>query len=544
MTPQSRAAPAGGRDPVLMIGLDAAEVSLIEQGIAAGSLPNLATLRKQGTFGFLASPANWLVGAPWPSFYTSSGPSDHGFVNFLQWRPDLMTHCRPDASWLPLRPFWRELTGAKAIVIDVPLIYPPTPGAALEVCGWSSHDKLWPPASNPPGLLKSIYREFGRSPVPPEAAGLQRGSDVLRQRDSLLRAVKKTTELALALIDRHPWDLFLVVFGATHRGGHQLWDRTGLVEPLPDRLGAEFDGSLRTIYQACDAAVGRLLEQVPAGTRVVVFSLHGMGPNHSRCAVLPEMVARVLDPARDRSAGPAESPGLLRRMRQAVPIRWRSALKYRLPQSLQDRLAIFWHKERKRDWSRTPAMAYLADLEGYVQVNQKGRERDGIVPEAQASGLLAELADGLTTFVDEDTGAPIIQRIARSSEVFPPGPNLHRLPDLIVRWQETPAARHRAVVSPRCGRIPWPTPGRNPDGRGGHHRPTGWLVAAGPGIPPGSALPEASVLDLAPTVLALLNEPAPYPMRGRPIPGILPAEASAPGLGSRGGAEPRNRESG
>jgi predicted AlkP superfamily phosphohydrolase/phosphomutase len=520
MASQSRSAPRH-RDPVLLIGLDAAEISLIEMGIANGSLPTLARLRNQGGFGRLDSPADWLVGAPWPSFYTSSWPSDHGFVSYLQWRSGLMTHVRPDASWLPLRPFWRELATARAITIDVPLAFAPAAGSAIEVCGWSSHDKLWPPASNPAGMLKSIYREFGRSPVPPEVAGLQSGPDLLRERDHLLQAISKTADLSVALMERHPWDLFLVVFSATHRGGHRIWDRTGLAEPLPSRLEAEFDDALPSLYRACDAAVARILERAPANTRLLVFSLHGMGVNQSRCAVFPEMLARILDPGKARSFGSDESSGFLRRIRRRIPVRWRSALKSRLPQQLQDRLALFWHQDLKLDWSRTRAIPYLADLEAYVQVNQIGRERDGIIPETDVSGLLAEISEALTTFVDQDTGAPIIQGIGRPCEVFPPGPNLHLLPDLIVRWRETPAARHHAVVSPRYGRIPWPTPGKNPDGRSGHHRSTGWVIATGAGIAPGSVLPRASVLDLAPTALALLDEPEPYPMRGRQIQEIV-----------------------
>ncbi len=511
---------ANRRDPVLLIGLDAAEVSLIEQGISNGGLPNLARLRRQGSFGRLDSTAEWLVGTPWPSFSTSSWPSDHGFVNFLQWRPGLMTHARPDASWLPIRPFWRELAGARVIAIDVPVVYPPGSGPAVEVSGWSSHDKLWPPASNPPSLLRSVHREFGNSPMPPDIVGLQPGSGVVRQRDRLLRAVGKTADLALAFQERYRWDLFLVVFGPTHRGGHQLWDRTGLADPLPPRLAPEFDTALSSMYQECDTAIGRILERLPSQARVLVFSLHGMGVNHSRCPVFPEMLTRIL------AGGPApsaatHSPGLSERIRRRIPAHWRGALKHRLPQRVQDQLALFWRKELKPDWSRTRAMTYLADLEGYVQVNRVGRERDGIVPEADHPALLEEVAEALQTFVDEDTGATIVHSIARSSEVYPAGPKLHLLPDLIVRWQETPAASHRAIVSPRYGRIPWPTPGKNPDGRSGHHRSTGWVLAAGPGIAPGSVLPRASILDLAPTALALLNEPPPYPMRGRPIPGIV-----------------------
>ncbi len=507
---------------MLLIGLDAAEITLIERGISDGSLPHLARLRKQGTFGRLESTANWLVGTPWPSFSTSSWPSDHGFVHYLQWRPDLMTHARPDASWLPLRPFWRELTGARAIAIDVPLTYPPTSGPALEICGWASHDKLWPPASNPPLLLKSIHREFGKSRMPPDVTFIKSTSEALRQHDHLAETIIKTTDLALSLLARYPWDLSLVVFGATHRGGHQLWDRTGLAMPLPASPDPEFDVALGRIYQACDAAIGRILEQVPSATRVLVFALHGMGANHSRLVVFPEMLARVLAGKPDSTQASDQRSGLLRRVRHRIPIQWRSALKSRLPQTVQDRLALFWRNEGRADWSQTRLVACMADLEAYIQVNRIGRERDGIVPESDGPGLLDEIVDGVTTFVDEETGTPIVHSIARTAEVYPPGPNLHRLPDLTIRWAEGSAANHRAVVSPRFGRIPWPTPGKNPDGRSGHHRPTGWVIARGPGIAPGSRLPDASILDLAPTALSLLNEPEPYPMKGQPIPGIAP----------------------
>ena len=80
--------------PVIMIGLDAAEYSLIQSWIEEGALPNLARLSRQGASGRLDSTAKWLVGSPWPSFYTSSLPSDHGLYHYLQWRPEMMKHDR------------------------------------------------------------------------------------------------------------------------------------------------------------------------------------------------------------------------------------------------------------------------------------------------------------------------------------------------------------------------------------------------------------------------------------------------------------------
>jgi len=322
-------------------------------------------------------------------------------------------------------------------------------------------------------------------------------------------------------MERHPWDLFLVVFGSTHRGGHQFWDRTGLRDVPTSSQEELFDTALSAIYRACDEAIGRLLSRVPDNTRILVFALHGMGPNHSRNPILPAMLERILRGEAGHDEARRPGPGALSALRKRIPLQWRTAVKSRLPRKVQDRLALFWHREHKVDWSRTRAFTYLADLEGYVQANLQDREREGILSRAESAALLEEIGEGLKTFTDEDTGAPIVDRVGRSDQVYPPGSMLHLLPDLIVRWKETPASAHRAVTSPRFGRIPWPTPGRNPDGRSGHHRSTGWLIASGPGMAEGSVISQASVLDLAPTALAWLGEPVPSSMRGHPIPDLV-----------------------
>ncbi len=510
--------------PVLMIGIDAAEATLVEQWTADGTLPNLAKLRERGGYGQLASTADWLAGTPWPSFYTSSWPSDHGFCNYLQWRPNLMAHHRPNDLWLPLRPFWRELDpqGVRTVAVDIPITYPPKPYGGVEVSGWSSHDRLWPPASHPPSLMRSVSREFGESPMPREITGLQRVGELLRLRDQLIHSTRRAGDLALTFMERYPWDLFMFVLGATHRGGHKLWNNTGVLDvPAPGERRA-FDLALRDVYVACDAAVGRLLAAAPENARVLVFALHGMGPNHSRYDLLPRMLELILSSGGgDQSASRSPGRGFLKRMRRAIPLEWRSRVKGMLPQTAQDHLALFWHTDQHPDWSRTKAFAPVGDLEGYVQINLRGREAQGVVDPSEYESLLATVKAGLLSFVDEDTGRSIVDRIGRAEELYPAGPKADHMADLTVRWVDTPAHTHRAIISPRYGRVAWPTIGKNPDGRSGNHRPTGWLIAAGPGIQPGAAIRDAHILDLAPTALALLGAQQPYPMRGRPVPGLL-----------------------
>lgn len=507
-----------------MIGLDAAEPRLIEAGMAEGWLPNLRELRERGAYGRLASPAEWLAASPWPTFYTGTGPEEHGLYHWQQWRAEKMWLYRCDPAWLPMDPFWRSW-GAdqpRVIAIDVPMTYLPKPFNGIEVCGWASHDRLVPPASYPPEVMDRIAQDFGAAPLSKEVYARQPLDEVLAIRDELISVTERVAQAASALMDREAWDLFVLGFGTTHRGGHKLWDETGLLEKVcpgdPDALPR----ALRDVYAACDTAIGRLVEQAGADTTVLVFSLHGMGPNVTRVDVLDEMLNRIFGSPSDPHDGTDHHDGTeqgdaLQRLREKVPLRFRSLVKDNLPFAWQEFLTRFWRR-RKVDWSVTQAFAPDADLHGYIRINLRGRERLGIVePGEPFERVCAQIEEGLRSFVDADTGEPVVAEVARPGQLFPAGARRGDLPDLLVRWSDSPAAQHRALHSDTLGTIPWPEPGRNRTGRGGNHRGEGFLVAVGQDVTPGACIHDGHVLDLAPTVHALLGVDVPAHMRGRSL---------------------------
>ena len=134
---------ASQRPRILMIGLDSAAVSLIEQWTTDGSLPNLTALRRQGAFGRLESTAQ-INASPWPSFFTGTNPGDHGYHGFLMWEPERMRHKRPDGQWPEVTPFWREMSkqGPRVIALDVPDTFPGAPFNGLEVGNWAGHYRM------------------------------------------------------------------------------------------------------------------------------------------------------------------------------------------------------------------------------------------------------------------------------------------------------------------------------------------------------------------------------------------------------------------
>ena len=503
------------RAGVLMIALDAAEPALIERWMDEGHLPNLDRLRRQGSYGRLGSTADALAGSVWPTFHTGTLPGDHALYHFVQWKAGAMAYRRPTPEWLPQAVFWRQASeqGRRVVAIDLSLLHPPEPIDGIEVSGWCAHDLLCPPASFPPETLAWARREFGGRAIPDEVATPQRAGALLRLHEQLLDWTARTRDLASVLMARESWDLFLVSFTATHLGGHKLWDASATRGRTSPREAEALSGALRELYMAVDAAVGRLVEEAGPAS-VLVFSLHGMGANTSRVSVLPEMMGRILPGPR----GASLRPGRLERVRQIIPTEWRSRVKSRLPRGLQDRLTSFWRTSNV-DFSSVRAFPMVADLQGYIRINVRGREAQGTVePGREYDQLCEEIAEGLGSFADAETGRAVVDRVVRADRLYPEGRRCAELPDLIVRWSDFPACEHRQIESPRFGTVAWPTPGRHVDGRAGNHRGGGFLIASGPGLRSGASLDGAHIVDLAPTAFSLLDLPPRPEWIGRALP--------------------------
>ncbi len=495
---------------LLLIGLDAADVELVEHWISDGTLPNLAELRRAGTWGRLSTSAKHLTGSPWPTFYTGRPPSDHGIYHDFQWRHERMEFAAPATDWLPVRPFWRGLDSDVFVLVhDVPMTPGTEPFHGVEVTGWGSHDKLVPPCTHPPYLLEQIRRRYGDSPIKPDEYGRASLASLRHLHQQLLDVTQRSAELSGWLLQL-PWNLAIVAFGALHRGGHRFWNRSSVEGAVPETLAGWYDGALRELYVAADRAVGSLVAAA-SDAAIFVFSLHGMMVNTARVDLLDGMLARLL-------RGPETVPprrSLLRRAGEAIPLPLRRALTNRVPGPLKNRLMTRWTTGGV-DWASTRAFALRADLNGYIRINLSGREARGIVALDQFEDLCDQIRQGLLSFGDAMTGDSLIEEVRRATEVFPAGSAMDRLPDLIVRWKETSGAPHLAVESARFGRVPRATPGRIPNGRSGNHRPAGFLIARGPGIPAGGRLQsDADILDLAPTVVRRLGTRTSVPLAGK-----------------------------
>ncbi len=505
---------------VLAIALDAAEPALIEKWMEEGDLKNLSSLRLKGSFGKLSSSADWLVGSPWPTFFTGTMPNKHGIYHYLQWRSDKMDYERPNPDWISAIPFWRKLDNkVRVIAVDIPLAFPPEPFNGIEISGWASHDRIFPPFSFPEEKIKWVVKNFGKPPISDEVGGLQEIDELIRVKEELIAANKKETELVTSLIKNEEWDLFLCCLTSPHRGGHKFWDVTNIKGDVTDKQKTKFQNSLKEIYKSCDNAVGEIIKSAGENITILIFSLHGMGVNNTLTdKMLPKMISNIINGKKDSNN---DSSGYVKKIRNSIPLEWRSNVRKLLPLWLQDKMTAYW-RMGKTDWSSTKVFNLVADLQGYIRINLKGRERDGIVEEGKEyDEICSTLTKGLNTFVDSETKEPIIQSIKRKDEIFHINDGYRNLPDLLVKWKDKPASGYKKIISDQYGEIEWPMPGKNPDGRSGNHRFDGFLLASGKNIKQNSSFEKRHIIDIAPTILHILGNQIPLTFEGKVIEEIL-----------------------
>ena len=153
------------------------------------------------------------------------------------------------------------------------------------------------------------------------------------------------------------------------------------------------------------------------------------------------------------------------------------------------------------DWSKTPAFLLPSDHFGQVRLNIRGREREGIVDPGDVDTLTEEIREGLLSYRDPD-GEPSVAAVDRARDVVGEGKSVESFPDLVVRWSDRPSGNVHYVSSPHYGAVSRPGTG---SGRSGAHLPDAWaLIVPSSGTDEGrTAAP--SVLDVVPTVLALLG---------------------------------------
>jgi len=487
---------------IAVLQFDSASVAVVDRMLAGGKLPALASLAERGRRVELRSGAADFAAGAFYSLYSGVELANHGIFYPFQWAAR-QQRARFARAFEAPPAVWERLAerGLRTLAVDPYESRPPRHAAGAFVCGWGFKDRVVLPRwSRPRRTGVRLALRYGRGPWATEVFGRPTPRELVRLRDRLVAAPGRIADAARDLLARDRFDLVWLTFSAAHLAGHQFWDLSQLdSRSLDSSARRVLERALEDVYAAVDRAVARILALLPTGCDLIVTSPVGMDVNTSRADLLPGMLAAVL------AGGPLEAnrAGAVWRLRGAVPASARGAIARALPDraalGLTSRLEL-----RGIDWEGTRAFAHPADNQGYVRLNLRGRERDGIVDPGDAASLAEEIASGLATFTDPD-GTPSVANVVRVADAYR-GERAGRLPDLAVRWSDRPATTLAGVHSPRYGEV---ARSGSATGRSGNHTPEdGWAI-----VVPGSSRwrdpgRPSRLVDVAATVCAVAGADA------------------------------------
>ena len=163
------------------------------------------------------------------------------------------------------------------------------------------------------------------------------------------------------------------------------------------------------------------------------------------------------------------------------------------------------------DWTRT--QAYALGL-GQIYLNLRGREKQGVLdPGTDTDRLLEDIRQKLMAFRDPDTHEPVVEHVYLAKEIFH-GPYMARAPDLQIDFRDG----YRTSWQTSLGAIPSGIVVANMKKWSGDH------CASDPGDTSGILLsnrrvktPSPSIVDIAPTVLKILDVAPPGQLDGQPL---------------------------
>ncbi len=487
------------RRKLVIVGVDAGSPELFRKWCASGDLPNLSRLMAAGSTRRVENPRGMEAGSVWPVFHTGLLPGRQpmydGRRNF-----NPVTYAErwygPDETTPTV---WRQLSdaGLRCLLIDPP--YTPVDPLihGVTIMDWGTHvpanGRRFEFKTHPPEVAAEVVALVGTDPargVMCDVMSPETLDEYRRFRDIYLQRIEGKAKLAQHFLRRDDWDVALVTSSDLHCAGHHLWH---INEPRHPRYSARTETQLgeplRDCYRAFDESLGTILAAVDAGTTVMLFGSHGMGPSFSGTGMLDRILLRL-----DKGTGRAAPRSRQARLR---------ALWHRLPSEMRGRLKPLRHRVRGAlpqsprflgdHANRRFFEVYANNATGGVRLNIKGREGSGTVEPDEADDLLGYITGELRKVINAETGEPLVHDVIVTRKEYS-GDFVETLPDLLVTWNRS--APIERVTSDTIGEVSR----EHVDNRTGDHTPDGICIIAGYGADARGEAPAIKTADLAPSI--------------------------------------------
>lgn len=470
-----------GRRKVLVVGLDCAPPSVLfhtadENPLGLKDrLPNLSRLVDEGIYGPLSSSIPCITVPAWTSMLASKDPGVLGFYGFRN---------RADHSYdrmniatgnvIDDRRVWDVLGEANksSVVVGVPQTYPIKPLDGYLVSGF-----LTPNTDRQYTFPNELRYEIDRV-LDGDSYDVDVPQFRTEDKDYLLQQIREMTAKRFAVIKyllrEKPWDFFMFVeigLDRIHHGMWKYWDSNHhKYEP-----GNPYEDAIPDYYRYLDEELGEILEMVDDDTVVMAVSDHGAQAMEGGFAINEWL----------------RQEGLL-------------VLK---DEPLYEGLVPF--EKMEIDWEKTTAWG-AGGYYARIFLNVKGREPQGKIPAHEYEKARDELKRRIEAIPDHE-GKPMGSVAFKPDELYRDVRNV--APDLMVYFGNL---RWRSVGSFGLPEVYTFENDIGPDDA--NHAQDGVFVLWDPRKDHGGQRVEGlQLMDVAPTVLDLMDVPVPRDMQGKAL---------------------------
>lgn len=275
------------------------------------------------------------------------------------------------------------------------------------------------PLTSPSDYSEKLADDFGlyhTIGMPEETWSLNEGhiSDAAWL-DMVKATLQERENMFFQALDANDSDVVTGVFVQTDRVSHMFYRGIDPEHPLHASTGRAGRQAIHWIYQEADRILGETIARMGPNDRLMVISDHGFAP-----------------------------------FRRAVNLNtWLQQNGYLVAQPGTREIGPGFAGV---DWSKT--RAYALGLNS-LYINRAGRESQGIVNEAEAQTLKAEISAALATFQDEESGLVVVKEVFDGDDIYPENGN-GDAPDLVIgyapgfraSWQTTLGASPGTLIDP------------------------------------------------------------------------------------------------
>jgi len=457
---------------VIIFGLDCAGPELIFEQFY-DDLPNMKKLIQKGIWGKLKSCVPPITVPAWTCMMSSQEPGQLGFYGFrnrANYSYDEMSIANSQAVKAPR--VWNLLSrrNKEVILVGVPQTYPPS-----RVNGCMVTSFLTPSTKSqytyPNELRYEIEKVVGKYMIDVDNFRTEDKDYLLRQ---FYEMTEKRFQIFRHFLETRNWDFAMMVEMGIDRIHHAFWKFHDKEHPKY-QPGSKWESAIKDYYVYVDQEIGKTLEILDDDTTKLVVSDHGVKKMDGGICINEWLIKN----------------GYLKLFSRPNEIT-----------RLQNKMIDF---KNTIAWA---AGGYYAR----VFLNVKGREPQGVISREDYEKVRDEIIDKLEAMTDPD-GKNIGTRAFKPQEVYKVCRNIP--PDLIVYLGDL---HWRSIGSVGFDSIYTFENDTGPDDA--NHAEHGVFIMSNDSLS-SKEMENLNIMDIAPTVLALLELPIPPQMEGKPVNGLI-----------------------